>query len=69
MRSSRGLSKRDAFALLPMLTSARIEFYGKVIDQDGKPMAGVEAIGWTGSTTGFMRDEARRYTTTTDANA
>lgn len=66
--AKKGLSKRDAFSLLPILTSARIEFYGKVIDQDGKPMAGVEVLGGTGSTTGFMQEETRRYFATTDAN-
>ena len=37
-------------------------------DQEGNPLAGVEVIGGTGSTTGFMQQETRTYTTATDAN-
>lgn len=61
------IKRQGKFADLPMLTSAPIEFYGKVIDQDGKPLSGVEVVGRTGSKTGFMKDEHRSYSTTTDA--
>lgn len=56
------------FSGLAILSASPIEFYGKVIDQDGKPLPGVEAIGGTGSTTGFMQQETRSYSNTSDAN-
>jgi hypothetical protein len=56
------------FGLLPLLSAAKIEFYGKVIDQDGNALAGVDVTGRTGSKVGFMQDETRSYATKTDAN-
>jgi len=56
------------FGGLATLSAAPIKFYGKVTDQDGKPLPGVEVIGGTGSTTGFMQQEIRSYTTATDAH-
>jgi len=56
------------FGGLAALSASPIEFYGKVIDEGGKPLSGVEVIGSTGSTTGFMQQETRSYTTATDAN-
>jgi hypothetical protein len=53
---------------LPDVSSAPIEFYGRVIDQDGKPLPGVDVMAGTGSTTGFMQQETRNYTAVTDAN-
>lgn len=58
--------ERSKFGALATLSAAPIEFYGKVIDQDGKPLPGVDVIGGTGSTTGFMQQETRTYTITTN---
>ena len=54
------------FSALPALTNAPIEFYGKVIDEEGAPMSGVKVIGHTGSAMGFMAHEYRNYETQTD---
>jgi hypothetical protein len=56
------------FGGLAKFSAVPIEFYGKVIDQDGRPLAGVEVVGGTGSSTGFMQQETRSYTTATDSN-
>ncbi len=56
------------FGDLATLSAVPIEFYGKVVDQEGKPLAGVEITGGTGSSTGFMQQETRSYKTTTDGN-
>lgn len=53
------------FAELARISAAPIEFYGKVIDQDGLPLAGVTVTGGTGSSTGFMRQQTRSYKTVT----
>lgn len=55
------------FGGLATLSAAPIEFYGKVIDQDSKPLPAVEVVGRTGSKTGFMQEERRSYVTATDA--
>ena len=53
------------FGGLAALSGQPIEFYGKVIDQDNKPLPGVEVVGRTGSKTGFMQEEHRAYSTAT----
>ena len=58
----------NKFGALATLSAVPIEFYGKVIDQDRKPLPGVEVVGGTGSTTGFMQQETRTYTTSTDGS-
>lgn len=54
------------FGGLATFSAASIVFYGKVIDQDSKPLPGVEVVGRTGSKTGFMQEERRSYVTATD---
>lgn len=56
----------NKFGALSTLSAAPIEFYGKVIDQDGNALPNVSVNGGTGSTTGFMHRETRVYTTSTD---
>ena len=56
----------NKFSGLSMLSAMPIEFYGRVIDQDEKPLADVRVLGGTGSKTGFMQDETRNYETKTD---
>jgi hypothetical protein len=56
------------FRDIPALASQAIEFYGKVQDQDGVPLPGVEVTGRIATTTGFMSEKHERRTTTTGAN-
>jgi hypothetical protein len=65
---SKLLSKGEKFNMLPILSASSIVFYGKVIDQDGKPLAGVEVIGRTGSKVAFYTEEHRSYQVTTGAD-
>lgn len=65
---NQGISKAEAFGLLPVLTSNPIKFFGRVVDQDNRPLSSVRVIGKTGSKTGFMSEEHRTYETTTDEN-
>ena len=58
----------NKFDDLAALSAVPIEFYERVIDQDGQPLPGVKVIGGTGSTMSFMHQETRTYTTSTDAN-
>jgi hypothetical protein len=56
------------FRDIPALASQAIEFYGKVQDQDGVPLPGVEVTGRIATTTGFMSEKHERRTTTTGPN-
>lgn len=60
-------SQGGKFSTLPSLSAAKIVFYGKVVDQDGKPLPDVEVTGKTGSKVAFYTEERRDYQTKTDA--
>ena len=60
-------SEGGKLSSLLTLSAAKILFYGKVVDQDGKPLSNVEVTGKTGSKVAFYTEEHRDYQTATDA--
>lgn len=56
----------EMFDNLRNLSLRPIDFYGKVVDQDGKPLFGVQVTGSVGRDVGFARAKGGDYFTSTD---
>lgn len=55
-------------AVFDATSHQRIDFYGRVIDQYGKPISGVTVTATVEAVTRFMQDHREQYSATTDAN-